>query len=117
MSMNRQSPARERIAALLDADSFVEIGAAVTARSTDFNMGGKKAPSDGVVTGYGLIDGRPVYVYSQDPSVLNGTVGEMHAAKIVNLYNLAMKTGDPVIGLIECAGMRLEEGLDCLHAF
>ena len=117
MSMNRQSPARERIAALLDADSFVEIGAAVTARSTDFNMSGKKAPSDGVVTGYGLIDGRPVYVYSQDPSVLNGTVGEMHAAKIVNLYNLAMKTGDPVIGLIECAGMRLEEGLDCLHAF
>ena len=117
MSANTNSPAKERITALLDAGSFVEIGAAVTARSTDFNLSGKKAASDGVVTGYGQIDGRPVYVYSQDPSVLNGTVGEMHAAKIVNIYSLAVKTGDPVIGLIDCAGMRLEEGLDCLHAF
>ena len=117
MSTNTNGPARERIQSLLDAGSFVEIGAAVTARCTDFNMGEKKAASDGVVTGYGQIEGRPVYVYSQDPSVLGGTVGEMHAAKIVNLYNLALKTGDPIIGLIECAGMRLEEGMDCLHAF
>ena len=117
MSTNTNSPAKERIRTLLDADSFVEIGASVTARSTDFNLSEKKAPSDGVVTGYGQIEGRPVYVYSQDPSVLSGTVGEMHAAKIVNLYSLAMKTGDPVIGLIDCAGMRLEEGMDCLHAF
>lgn len=117
MSTNTNSPAKERIKALLDTDSFVEIGAGVTARSTDFNMSAKKAVSDGVITGYGQIAGRPVYVYSQDPSVLNGTVGEMHAAKIVNLYSLAVKTGDPVIGLIDCAGMRLEEGMDCLHAF
>ena len=117
MSTNSNSAAKERIKALLDADTFVEIGAAVTARTTDFSMREKKAPSDGVVTGYGQINGRPVYVYSQDPSVLNGTVGEMHAAKIVNLYSLALKTGDLVIGLIDCAGMRLEEGLDCLHAF
>lgn len=117
MSTNINSPARDRIQSLLDADSFVEIGAAVTARCTDFNMSEKKAASDGVVTGYGQIGGRPVYVYSQDPSVLSGTVGEMHAAKIVNLYSLAQKTGDPIIGLIDCAGMRLEEGMDCLHAF
>ena len=117
MSTNTNSPAKDRIQALLDADSFVEIGAAVTARCTDFNMSEKKAASDGVITGYGQIGGRPVYVYSQDPSVLSGTVGEMHAAKIVNLYSLALKTGDPVIGLIDCAGMRLEEGMDCLNAF
>lgn len=117
MSMNTQSPAKERIRALLDANSFVEIGAAVTARNTDFCMNEKKAPSDGVITGYGQIEGRPVYVYSQDISVLNGSVGEMHASKIVNLYRLAVRTGDPVIGLIDSSGMRLEEGMDCLHAF
>lgn len=117
MSTIINSPARDRIQSLLDADSFVEIGAAVTARCTDFSMSEKKAASDGVITGYGQIEGHPVYVYSQDASVLNGTVGEMHAAKIVNLYSLAVKTGDPVIGLIDCAGMRLEEGMDCLHAF
>ena len=117
MSTNINSPARDRIQSLLDADSFVEIGAAVTARNTDFNMSEKKAASDGIVTGYGQIEGHPVYVYSQDPSVLSGTVGEMHAAKIVYLYSLALTPGDPVIGLIDCAGMRLEEGMDCLHAF
>ena len=112
-----QSPAGLRIRTLLDAGSFVEIGAAVTARSTDFDLVRKKMPSDGVLTGYGQINGHPVYVYSQDASVLKGTVGEMHAAKIVHLYELAMKTGDPVIGLIDCAGVRLEEGMDGLHAF
>ena len=112
-----RSPARARIVSLLDADSFVEIGASVTARSTDFTLSEKKAPSDGVITGYGQIDGRPVYIYSQDVSVLNGTMGEMHAGKILRLYELALKTGDPVIGLLDCAGMRLEEGLDALHAF
>ena len=112
-----QSRARIRIASLLDANSFAEIGAEVTARSTDFNLSGKKAPSDGVVTGYGQIDGRPVYIYSQDASVLGGSMGEMHAGKIVRLYEMAMRTGDPVIGLLDCAGMRLEEGLDGLYAF
>ncbi len=114
---NGTTTARSRIEALLDAKSFVEIGAAVTARSTDFNMAEKKAASDGVVTGYGMIDGNPVYVYSQDPSVLNGTVGEMHASKIVKIYEMAMKTGSPVIGLVDCAGMRLEESTDALNAF
>ena len=74
--------AGRRITSLLDAGSFVEIGGGVMARSTDFNLGEKKAPSDGVITGYGTIDGRLAYIYSQDSSVLGGTVGEMHAKKI-----------------------------------
>ena len=117
MSNATQSLAGTRITSLLDANSFVEIGKSITARATDFNMAEKKAPSDGVITGYGVIDGNLVYVYSQDASVLNGTVGEMHAKKISALYDLAMKTGAPVIGLVDCAGMRLEEATDALEAF
>lgn len=117
MSNMTQSPARTRIESLLDANSFVEIGAKVTARSTDFNLSGKAAPSDGVITGYGVIDNNLVYVYSQDASVLNGTVGEMHAKKIVNLYKMAMKMGAPVVGLVDCAGIRLEEAADALNGF
>lgn len=117
MSNATQSLASTRITSLLDANSFVEIGQSVTARTTDFNMTEKKAPSDGVITGYGVIDGNLVYVYSQDASVLNGTVGEMHAKKITGLYDLAIKTGAPVIGLIDCAGIRLEEATDALEAF
>ncbi|WP_373216789.1 acyl-CoA carboxylase subunit beta [Ruminococcus sp. 5_1_39BFAA] len=117
MSNATQSLAGTRIDSLLDANSFVEIGQSVTARNTDFNMTEKKAPSDGVITGYGVIDGNLVYVYSQDASVLNGTVGEMHAKKISRLYDLAMKTGAPVIGLVDCAGIRLQEATDALEAF
>ena len=117
MSNATQSLASTRITSLLDANSFVEIGKSVTARSTDFNMTEKKAPSDGVITGYGVIDGNLVHVYSQDASVLNGTVGEMHAKKISALYDLAIKTGAPVIGLVDCAGMRLQEATDALEAF
>ena len=112
-----QSLASTRIDSLLDANSFVEIGGQVTARNTDFNLSAQNTPSDGVITGYGLIDGRLVYVYSQDVSVLNGTIGEMHAKKIANIYALAMKTGAPVIGLIDCAGIRLQEATDALNAF
>lgn len=117
MSNTRKSKAADRIAALLDESSFVEIGSLVTARSTDFNLAEEKAASDGVITGYGLIDGNLVYVYSQDASVLGGSIGEMHAKKIVRLYSLAMKMGAPVIGLIDSAGMRLQEGADTLNAF
>lgn len=117
MSNAKQSLASTRIASLLDANSFVEIGGSVTARSTDFNLTANDTPSDGVITGYGVIDGSLVYVYSQDVSVLNGTVGEMHAKKITNLYDLAMKTGAPVIGLLDCAGIRLQEATDALNAF
>ena len=109
--------AGRRIATLLDEGSFVEIGGAVTARSTDFNLQEKETPADGVITGYGVIDGNLVYVYSQDAAVLNGAIGEMHAKKITNLYDLAMKTGAPVIGLIESAGLRLQEATDALAAF
>ena len=111
------NPASLRIANLLDEGSFVEIGGQVTARATDFNMQEKKAPTDGVITGYGVIDGNLVYVYSQDASVLNGTIGEMHAKKIANIYDMAMKMGAPVIGLIDCAGLRLQEATDALNAF
>ncbi len=117
MSNTTTSLASERIISLLDENSFVEIGAGVTARNTDFNMTETAAPSDGVITGYGVIDGNLVYVYSQDVSVLNGTIGEMHAKKIANLYDLAMKTGSPVIGLLDCAGFRLQEATDALNAF
>lgn len=117
MSTTAKVTARQRIENLLDDNSFVEIGAFVKARSTDFNIGAKDTPSDGVITGYGVINGRLVYVYSQDSSVLGGSVGEMHAKKIVNLYDLAMKTGSPVIGLIDSTGLRLQESVDGLNAF
>lgn len=117
MSSTAKLSAKDRIYTLLDDNSFVEIGALVTKRSTDFNMQQMSAPGDGVVTGYGVINDNLVYVYSQDVSALNGTIGEMHAKKIVNLYRLAMKTGAPVIGLIDCAGIRLQEASDALASF
>ena len=116
-NMATESAASARIASLLDAGSFVEIGGAVTARNTDFNMQEKETPADGVITGYGVIDGNLVYVYSQDASVLNGAIGEMHAKKIANIYDMAMKMGAPVIGLVDCAGFRLQEATDALEAF
>lgn len=117
MSTTSSSFASQRIAALLDENSFVEIGAMVTARATDFNMKQNDTPSDGVITGYGVIDGNLVYVYSQDASVMGGSVGEMHAKKIANLYDLALKTGAPVIGLIDSTGLRLQEATDALNGF
>lgn len=109
--------ARERIEALLDDNSFVEIGNAVTARSTDFNIKGVDTPGDGVVTGYGLINEELVFIYSQDPEVLGGSVGEMHAKKIVNIYEKAMEMGAPIIALIDSAGLRIQESVDGLEAF
>ncbi len=117
MSSTAQTLAGKRIDSLLDENSFVEIGGYVTARNTDFNLSEKETPADGVITGYGVIDGSLVYVYSQDVSVLNGSIGEMHAKKITNLYDLAMKTGAPIIGLLDCAGLRLQEATDALNAF
>ena len=115
--MSTTSKASQRINALLDDNSFVEIGALVTARATDFNMKPGELASDGCITGYGVIDGNLVYVYSQDASVMNGSVGEMHAKKITNLYNMAEKMGAPVIGLLDSAGLRLQEATDALNAF
>ena len=117
MSTNNASLAMQRIAKLVDENSFMEIGSLVTARSTDFNLTAAKTPSDGVITGHGLVNGSLVFVYSQDASVLNGTIGEMHAKKIVNVYNMAMKMGAPVIGLVDCGGIRLQESVDALESF
>lgn len=116
MSTINPSLAMQRITRLVDENSFMEIGSLVTARSTDFNLAGAKAPSDGVITGHGLVNGSLVFVYSQDASVLNGTIGEMHAKKIANVYDMAMKMGAPVIGLIDCGGIRLQESVDALEA-
>ncbi len=116
MSTTAKVTARKRIDSLLDDNSFVEIGALVKARSTDFNIGAKDTPSDGVITGYGVINQKLVYVYSQDSTVLGGSIGEMHAKKISNLYDMAMKMGAPVIGLIDSTGLRLQESVDGLNA-
>ena len=117
MSNVTKLSARERIEALVDANSFVEIGALVTKRNTDFNMQEKSVPGDGVITGYGLIDGSIVYIYSQDSAAIGGSIGEMHAKKICNMYDMAIKAGAPVIGLIDCAGLRLQEATDALAGF
>lgn len=117
MSNKLMLSASDRISALLDDSSFVEVGAYVTARTTDFNTQDHETPADGVVTGYGTIDGRLVYVYSQDAKVLGGSIGEMHAAKIAKIYDMALKMGAPVIGLVDCAGLRLQEATDSLNAF
>ncbi len=117
MSNLTTSPAGRRILTLLDENSFVEIGAEVRARSTDFTVDqGESKPGDGVITGYGSIEGALVYVFSQDSSVFGGSVGEMHARKITRLYDLAKKTGAPVIGLLDSTGIRLNESTDALFA-
>jgi propionyl-CoA carboxylase beta chain len=109
--------ARERIAALLDADSFQEIGMLVEHRCTDFGLDKQKIPGDGVVTGYGLIAGRTVFVFSQDFTVLGGSLGEFHAAKICRLMDQAMKVGAPVIGLNDSGGARIQEGVVSLGGY
>jgi len=110
-------PARRRITELLDTGSFVEIGGDITARNTDFNLQQIAASTDGVVTGHGLIGGELIFIYSQDAQVLHGTIGEMHAKKILQVYDMALKMGAPVIGLVDCAGIRLQEATDALEAF
>ncbi len=116
MSNVTTSPAIQRIESLLDEHSFVELQGLVTSRNTDFDLPEQKAPSDGVVTGHGTIDGNLVFVFSQDASVANGTIGEMHAKKICNIYDMAVKMGAPVIGILDCGGVRLQESVDALEA-
>ncbi len=117
MSTVEMTQARSRIVSLVDEGSFVEIGSRITARATDFDLQEKTAPGDGVITGYASIGGKLVYVYSQDASVLGGSIGEMHAGKIVRLYEMALKMGCPVIGLADSAGLRLQEVTDALNGF
>ena len=116
MSNATNSPALSRVEGLLDENSFVEIMSEVTSRSTDFNLTNDETPGDGVVIGHGLIDGNLVFVYSQDSSVLGGTVGEKHAEKIRKVYEDAVNYGAPVIGIIDCGGVRLQESYDALNS-
>lgn len=109
--------ARERIALLLDPGSFVEIDKFIAHRCTEFGMEKREMPADGVVAGYGTIDGREVYVFSQDFTVMGGTLGEMHASKICKVMDRAMKDGVPVIGLNDSGGARIQEGVDSLKGY
>jgi propionyl-CoA carboxylase beta chain len=109
--------ARERISALLDPDSFQEIGMLVEHRCADFGLDKQKVPGDGVVTGHGSIHGRPVFVFSQDFTVLGGSLGEAHAAKICRIMDQAMKVGIPVIGLNDSGGARIQEGVVSLGGY
>lgn len=109
--------ARERIDLLLDQGSFQEIGKFVTHRATDFGMDKQKILGDGVVTGYGTIDGRLVYVFSQDFTVFGGSLSETFAEKIVKIMDMAMKNGAPVIGLNDSGGARIQEGVVSLGGY
>ena len=109
--------ARERISALLDEGSFVEVDAFVSHRCTEFGMDAVEAPGEGVVTGYGTVDGRLVYVYSQDFTVMGGSLGEMHAKKICKVMDMAAKMGAPIIGMNDSGGARIQEGIDALSGF
>ena len=109
--------ARERLHFLLDEGSFEEIGMFVTHRATDFGLENEKYLGDGVVTGYGTINGRLVYVFSQDFTVFGGSLSETHAEKIVRIMDLAMKNGAPVIGLNDSGGARIQEGVVSLGGY
>ncbi|MBS1500847.1 MAG: acyl-CoA carboxylase subunit beta, partial [Bacteroidetes bacterium] len=109
--------ARERLHFLLDEGSFQEIGMLVTHRSTDFGMEKEKYPGDGVVTGYGNINGRLIYVFSQDFTVFGGSLSETHAEKICKIMDLAMKNGAPMIGLNDSGGARIQEGVVSLGGY
>ena len=109
--------ARERVALLLDEGSFTELDALVTHRASDFGLDGQRYLGDGVVTGHGLIDGRRVFVYSQDFTVFGGSLSEAHAEKICKIMDLAMETGAPVIGLTDSGGARIQEGVVSLGGY
>lgn len=109
--------ARERIDLLLDKGSFVELDKFVTHRCTDFGMENQKIPGDGVITGYGYIDGRLVFVFSQDFTVFGGSLSKAYAEKICKIMDLAMKTGAPIIGLNDSGGARIQEGVQSLAGY
>jgi propionyl-CoA carboxylase beta chain len=109
--------ARERIEVLLDEGSFREVDVFVTHRATEFGLGNRKPLGDGVVTGYGTIDGRLVYVFSQDFTIFGGSLGRAHADKIVKMQDLALKNGAPIIGLNDSGGARIQEGVVSLGGY
>ena len=109
--------ARERIVALFDPDTFTELDAFVVHRTEDFGMGDRKVLGDGVVTGFGRIEGRLVYVFSQDFTVFGGSLGEMFAEKVCKVMDLAMRNGAPIIGLNDSGGARIQEGVVSLGGY
>src|SRR5258705_11624220 len=109
--------ARERISMLFDPGSFQELDQLVVHRNSDFGMDKQRVPGDGVVTGYGTINGRLVYAYAQDFTVFGGSLSETHAAKIVKIMDLAMKNGAPVVGLNDSGGARIQEGVVSLGGY
>src|ERR1700694_2646229 len=109
--------ARERIEFLLDEDSFQEFDKLVVHRSRDFGLDQQLYPGDGVITGYGLIDGRRVFVFAQDFTVFGGSLSEPHAEKICKVMDLAMKVGAPIVGLNDSGGARIQEGVVSLGGY
>jgi acetyl-CoA carboxylase carboxyltransferase component len=109
--------ARERLELLFDADSFQELDALVSHRCTDFSMDQKQFPGDGVVAGHGRVNGRVVYAYAQDFTVLGGSLSAAHAAKIVKIMDLALRVRAPIIGLNDSGGARIQEGVDSLAGY
>jgi methylmalonyl-CoA decarboxylase alpha subunit len=109
--------ARERIDLLMDQGSFVEIDAFVEHRCSQFGMEETQAPAEGVITGYGTVNGRLVYAFAQDFTVLGGSLGEMHAKKICKVLDMAMKVGAPVVGINDSGGARIQEGVDALSGY
>jgi len=109
--------ARERIELLVDPGSFVELNPFIEHRCNDFGLDKVKGPGDGVVTGYGKVNGRPIYIFSQDFTVFGGALGEMHAKKIANIMDLAAKNGAPIVGLNDSGGARIQEGVVSLDGY
>src|SRR6266516_1616680 len=109
--------ARERIDFLLDENSFQEFDKLVVHRSRDFDLDQQLYPGDGVITGYGLIDGRRVFVFAQDFTVFGGSLSETHAEKICKVLDLALKVGAPVVGLNDSGGARIQEGVMSLAGY
>jgi acetyl-CoA carboxylase carboxyltransferase component len=109
--------ARERLDLLFDPGTFSETQIFVSHRCRDFGMDAETAPGEGVVTGYGLVDGRPVYAFAQDFTVMGGALGEMHAAKICRAMDLARAAGAPFVGLNDSGGARIQEGVDALNGY
>src|SRR5699024_11816682 len=107
----------DRINYLLDEDSFVELNPFMEHRTTDFGMDKVEAHGEGVVTGYGKINGRPVYLFAQDFTVFGGALGEMHAKKIANVMDVAAKSGAHFIALKDSGGARIEEGFTSLYVY
>lgn len=109
--------ARERIELLVDKGTFIELNPFIEHRCKDFGLDNQKGPGDGVVTGYGKVNGRPIYLFSQDFTVFGGALGEMHANKIANVMDLAAKNGAPFIGLNDSGGARIQEGVVSLDGY